>query len=284
MISMIKEPAFKEHFHVEVISPDAVYLLTESGHTVLTGRLFALLAPLLDGCHTVEAIIDQLEDQVTAAEVYYALMHMESKGYISEANTHRSKEVAAFWNLLGIDAGLAQSRLKRLRVACAAFGNIAVAPFASELATFNLQSGDTGQFGVVLTDDYLQEGLAAYNQAALASQRPWLLVKPVGTVIWIGPIFRPGKTGCWECLAHRLRGNRDIEEFLGQATGRTAPSPLPLAVLPFTKQAALSLAATETVKATVLGEQNPLEGCMVTLNLLSLETQRHILVRRPQCP
>src|SRR6266480_7873524 len=69
---------------------------------------------------------------------------------------------------------------------------------------------DTGQFGVALTDDYLQEALATYNQAALALQRPWLLVKPVGTINWIGPVFRPGKTGCWQCLAHRLRGNRDI--------------------------------------------------------------------------
>ncbi len=190
---MIKEPVFKEHFHVEVIPPDTVYLLTESGHTVLTGPLFALLAPLLDGYHTVEAIIDRLADQVTAAEVYYALMHMEDKGYINEANAPLSKEVAAFWNLIGIDARLAQSRLEHLCVACTAFGNVAVAPFASELATFNLQSGDTGQFGVALTDDYLQEALATYNQAALALQRPWLLVKPVGTINWIGPIFRPGK-------------------------------------------------------------------------------------------
>jgi hypothetical protein len=67
VISMIKEPAFKEHFHVAVIPPHAVYLLTERGHTVLTGRLFALLAPLLDGSHTVGAIIDALGDQVTAA-------------------------------------------------------------------------------------------------------------------------------------------------------------------------------------------------------------------------
>ncbi len=280
---MIKEPAFKEHFHVEVIPPDTVYLLTEIGHTVLTGRLFALLAPLLDGYHTVKAIIDRLADQVTAAEVYYALMHMESKGYINEANVSLSGEVAAFWNLLGIDARLAQRRLEHLCVACKAFGNVAVAPFASELATFNLRSADTGQFGVVLTDDYLHEALATYNQAALALQRPWLLVKPVGTIIWIGPVFRPGKTGCWQCLAHRLRGNRDIEEFLGQATGRTAPFPLPRAALPFTRQAALSLAAIETVKAIVLGEESPLEGCMVTMNLLSLETRLHILVRRPQC-
>lgn len=121
MISMIKEPAFKEHFHVAVIPPDAVYLLTERGHTVLTGRLFALLAPLLDGSHTVGAIIDALGDQVTAAEVYYALMHLEDKGYIRNANVPLSKEEAVFWNLLGIDAGLAKSRLERLCVVCTVY-------------------------------------------------------------------------------------------------------------------------------------------------------------------
>jgi hypothetical protein len=128
-------------------------------------------------------------------------MHMESKGYINEANVSLSGEVAAFWNLLGIDARLAQRRLEHICVACKAFGNGATAPFASELATFNLQSGDTGQFGVALTDDYLHEALATYNQAALVLQRPWLLVKPVGTIIWIGPVFRPGKT-CAGYLGH----------------------------------------------------------------------------------
>ena len=45
--------------------------------------------------------------------------------------------------------------------------------------------------------------LAELNAERLTARRPWLLVKPLGTTLWIGPVFRPGTTGCWECLAQR---------------------------------------------------------------------------------
>jgi ribosomal protein S12 methylthiotransferase accessory factor len=142
----------------------------------------------------------------------------------------------------------------------------------------------SGEFGVALTDDYLQDGLAEYNQTALELLRPWLLVKPVGAILWIGPVFRPGKTACWACMAHRLSGNRDIESFLQQRAGRTSPFALSQSTLPSSRQMGLSLAATETAKAIVLGETAPLQDCVLTLDLLSLELRRHAVVRRPQCP
>ena len=37
-----------------------------------------------------------------------------------------------------------------------------------------------------------------------------MLVKPVGAVVWVGLIFVPRQTGCWQCLAQRLRGNREV--------------------------------------------------------------------------
>jgi ribosomal protein S12 methylthiotransferase accessory factor len=278
---------FQDHFHVEVIPPNAVYLLSERGHTTLTGRLFVLLAPLLDGHHTVETITGRLANEATAAEIAYALSRLARKGYIRDADTASPASGAAFWTLLGLDVGQVRRHLETTSVTLSAYGDVEVEPFAAELAALQLRIGDDGAFGVVLTDDYLQEGLADYNQTALDLRRPWMLVKPLGAVLWIGPIFRPGTTACWECLAHRLSGNRDIEDFLQQRTGRTRPFVLSQATLPSSRQMAVSLAATETAKAIVLGERAPnapLEGCVLTLNLLSLELRRHTVVRRPQCP
>lgn len=31
---------------------------------------------------------------------------------------------------------------------------------------------------------------------------------------WSGPLFIPGETGCWECLAQRLKNNRNVEEYI----------------------------------------------------------------------
>jgi oxazoline/thiazoline synthase len=277
-------PKFQVHLHVEVVPPKAVYLLSERGHTTLTGRLFVLLAPLLDGQHTVETIIGSLANQASAAEISYALARLEHKGYIHDAAAGPAPAGAAFWASLGLDASQVRSRLERTRVSLAAFGAVSVDLFAAELSALQLQVSDSGDFGVALTDDYLQDGLAEYNQVALELQQPWMLVKPVGAILWIGPVFRPGTTACWACMAHRLSGNRDIESFLQQRAGRTSPFALSQATLPSSQHMALSLAAIETTRAVMLGENAPLHDCVLTLDLVSLELRRHTVVRRPQCP
>jgi ribosomal protein S12 methylthiotransferase accessory factor len=43
------------------------------------------------------------------------------------------------------------------------------------------------------------------------------------------------------------------------------------------------MAATEVFKWIVQGENKRLEGVLVTHDTLSLETQNHILIKRPQC-
>ena len=63
---------------------------------------------------------------------------------------------------------------------------------------------------VTLTDDHLRPGLAALNAAALATDRPWLLARPGGRQLWLGPLLRPGHGACWTCLAERLRTNRAV--------------------------------------------------------------------------
>jgi ribosomal protein S12 methylthiotransferase accessory factor len=81
-----------------------------------------------------------------------------------------------------------------------------------------------------LTDDYLQPELSHINKIALQKKQPWLLVKPLGGILWFGSIFTPGETGCWECLAHRLQGNREVETSILQqqrktGSGNTLTSP-----------------------------------------------------------
>ena len=302
----MSRPQFKPHFHIEVVEPETVYLLSEQGHFALSGRLYCQLAPLLNGRHTVNEIVNQLQGQVSIAAVYYALMLLKNKGYITEADDTLSPEVAAFWNLLNVDARVATSCLQETQVSVTAFGAVPTAPFISGLESLNIQvcnpksnspcpplpKGETkeerhnekSELAVVLTDDYLQLGLDTFNREALQAGRPWMLVKPVGGVIWIGPIFHPGKTGCWQCLAQRLRGNRQVETTIQQQKEISTPFSTSRSILPSTLQAGLNLAATEIAKWIVCADYDQLEGKLVTLDLVSLNLQRHTLVRRPQCP
>lgn len=282
---MIKKPKFKSYFHVEILEPDAVFLLSERNHFVLRGQLYCLLSPFLDGHHTVDEIIDLLQKQASIAKIYYALMLMEKKGYIVEADGPVPPSDAAFWNFLDTDTKVAAKKLAETSISVTSFGDVPADQCITTLQSLGIKVCPDGDLGVILTDDYLQPGLDDYNRKSLASQRPWILVKPVGAVIWIGPLFSPGKTGCWECLAERLRRNREVETYIQQQKKDTPGTfPTSLSGLPSTKQTALNMAATEIAKWIVLGENNQLEGRLITLDTLDLRMQTHTLVRRPQCP
>lgn len=279
---MLNQPKFKSCFHIEVVESVGVFLLSESDQVVLSGRLYEELAPLLSG-RTVEDIINLLQGKVSAAEVYYALMQLERKGYIVEADSILPTEVAAFWHSFNINSQQAAKRLQSTTVSVQTCGTVSREPFTSLLALLNIQVGNEGDIEVVLTDDYLQENLEACNQKALQLQRPWMIVKPVGKSLWIGPIFHPGKTGCWECLAQRLRDNRPVETFIQKRLNLLAPFPTSTPTLPTTLQTALNLAATELAKWIVTGENQQLVGQLITVNAQTWEKQSHVLVKRPQC-
>jgi oxazoline/thiazoline synthase len=281
---MLDKPTFKPAFHVEIADPEGVFLLSERNHFVLKGKLYCRLAPLIDGHHTTGDIVDKVAGEVTPAEVYYALRFMEKKGYVVEADGAVTSDQAAFWDTLGLNPPLTESRIKDATVSLARFGAAPVEPLASALAALDIPVREDGDFAVVLTDDYLQDGLDEFNVAALASGRPWLLVKPLGTILWIGPVFRPGESACWECLAQRLRSNRKVESYLQNKKKTATPFPVSRAAFPATVRAAAHLVAIEAVKWIARPEQRAPEGELVTLDLLTLETGKHAVVRRSQCP
>jgi ribosomal protein S12 methylthiotransferase accessory factor len=310
---MYNQPQFKPHFHVEIVEPNNVYLMSEQGHIALSGRIYVLLAPLLNGQHTVNEIVDRLKEHTSLFGIYHALTNLESQGYLTEA-ADIPDEVAAFWSLQGIDPSTAISKLQDTKVAVTALGAVKIEPFISALESLNIQaSGELlqnsaklpassfqsggnpkskiqnpksseGDFTVVVTDDYLQLGLDEINSQALRTQKPWMLVKPVGATIWIGPIFVPGQTGCWHCLAQRLKGNREVETAIGRQKGIATPFPTSRSILPTHLQIGLNLAAAEAAKWIVRGQNDRLEGKVLTLDLASLLMQDRVLVKRPQCP
>jgi ribosomal protein S12 methylthiotransferase accessory factor len=293
----MKKPQFKPHFCIEIVQPDAVYLLSEGSSTVLKGRLYCQLTPFLNGNYTVEEIISKLKGKVPITSIYYALQKLKSKGYITEAVGNLSPNIAAFWSLLNMDLQSCFNHLQETVVSVASFGGIPTDPLIVALESVGIQVRDSKSeiqefkksLTVVLTNDYLQPDLEQFNQAALEANRPWVLVKPVGVMLWLGPIFYPGRTGCWQCLAQRLYGNREVETAIQQQKGSFESIPTSRAILPSTLQIGLNLAATEVLKWIVLESADrtrsipTLEGKVLTFNLANLELQTHILTKRPQC-
>ena len=302
---MQNQPQFNPCYSIETIEPDKVFFLSEREAAWLKDRLSYSLAGLIDGDRNIDEIIDTIQrsllreqDQKSvevnnsffqeildvSIKAQYALFQMEQKGYILQEDSSLPSHLEIFCNHLNINPAIAHQRLQTTKVAVKALGSVVAEDLIAILEPLQIQVADEGDLTVVLTDDYLDPRLDEFNQKALKSQSPWILVKPLGTIVWIGPLFVPNKTGCWECLAQRLRENRPIEGFIHRQKQISSPLAPPLGFLASTVQTALGMVATEVFKWIVRGENQRLESNLIAYDTVTLETQNHHLVKRPQCP
>jgi ribosomal protein S12 methylthiotransferase accessory factor len=301
----MKKPQIQPHFRVEIIEPKNVYLLSEHSTHAFTGKLCCQLAPLLNGNYTTDEIITKLQGRVDNSQIDYALSCLQAKGYLTETVDELTKEAAAFWSLLNVEPQIAYHWLQKISVSLTGVGDVSTQPLIAALEELGIQSQQwkshpqesaANSLLVVFTDDYLQPDIAQINQIALKFNQPWLLAKPVGAIVWLGPIFYPGKTACWECLAQRLRGHRQVEASILRQQKKQNPSnsleclPSPRTGIPSTLRTALDLTTTEIAKWIVKqGARETtsfptLEGKIITFDHTTLDLQTHILTQRPQCP
>lgn len=285
---MFDKPKWRTHFHVEIIELKVVYLLSDLGNFALTGKSYVLLAPYLDGHHTIDRIVDELRGQIPTAVIYYSLILLESKGYITEAVDTNivSPEVEFFLSLLNVDIQFAFNRLKKTKVYVNSICEVPTSQFISAIESFNIsveQKSNLSNLTVVLVNNYLQPQLKTLNEEALRSNTIWMLLKPVGSIIWIGPIFIPGKTACWQCLAERLENNQEIQTLIQKIKPTTLPFLTSGSALPTSLNMAFELAAIEVAKWVALEEYEQLENGLITFDLLSLKAEHHFLIKRPQC-
>jgi oxazoline/thiazoline synthase len=278
---VIQRPAFKPYLRVEVVEGEGVYLFSEWENRVLSGTLNLAVAQLIDGERTVDDIVDALGAVATPAEVYYTLGRLESAGHIVESSNGLPRERAAAWHALGADPRDVESRLAATTVELAVFGPVPTAAVEGALVDIGVRVGAPGDVIVAITDDYLRDGLADLNRRALDTGTRWLVAKPVGAVIWVGPFFRPGVTACWECLASRLRSNREVESYVGRRNQSGDRGATSIAALPSTIATGLALCATELARRIAKPED---DATVHTFDLLGWHAETHTLIRRPQCP
>jgi ribosomal protein S12 methylthiotransferase accessory factor len=279
---MLSRPRFRPHFHVEVMPGEGVVLVSDTRHSLLRGRLYELVAPCLDG-RTSEDVCERLRAEVSPAQVYYALTQLERKGYLCEEEPALPSGQAALWSSQQVVPSLAVRRLAERPIVVAAFG-VEATPFRDLLASLSVRLADKRPADVVLVDGALRGELRELNAAALRDGQPWLLVKPVGRQVWVGPLFRPGKTGCWECLAQRLQANSPVVAYLHGRNGHAGAVVPDRAATPATLQVGWGLAANAVASWLVRGELPELEGKIQTLDLPTWRLQTHTLIRLPFCP
>jgi oxazoline/thiazoline synthase len=283
-VDAARRPRFKSSLQPVISRDDGLFLISEGRHAWLPDPLYPALARMLDGTHEVEAIFTSLAGRYPAEQVLEALDYLKAGGYLAEDVGVEPRQIAAFWEHLGVAASLARSRLAAKSVSIVPLGAADPAALENYLRASGVKIALEGDVAVLVTDDVLRPELRDWNARALVSRKPWLLVKPVGIETLLGPLFVPGETACWDCLAHRLRGHRSLEARIARRNGITGPLGPPPASIPSTLHAALAEAATEITRFIGTGGQSALRGRVVATSALTLERTQHSLVRRPQCP
>lgn len=280
---------FRRHLRAEVVAGEATYLLSERGVTALTGPHMEALAPLLDGTRDLPAVLREMPAGTTRAQIEAIVTRLIEAGLVTrwpQTLIDTDEQALAYWDTGGIDPAAAIANLASTRLALIAVGEMdsAAAMAALSAAGLTVATGPdhTADMSVVLCEDYLATDLADIDAAQRAAGQPWLLAKPGGATVWIGPVFQPSERGCWQCLAVRLGRHRHAEEYLQMTLGRSGPAPRSaVSVLPLTT-AAMHLIALEAVK-WIAGYRYGHQRSIWTFDSFDLRGRHHELRARPQC-
>lgn len=273
---------FAPNFSVYLLPPDAVCLYSEHRKFFLHGELYCALAARVGAGESRDAIATALSRDFPIDTIDEAFKRLLDRGFVTPQSA-ADGPAAAYWASLGLDPGAAAENLAKTRVRIHSLAASGASDLDAALREFGVRVVDTSaDLTIVLADDYLDDRLAEFNSERLAQGQDWLLAQPSGIFPLVGPIFSPGKSACWTCLADRMKWNRQVKAFLDRTQARcVAASPLRENVL---GRGAIGLAAVEIAKAVASGFRTDLRHHLVSLDLLGSTVARHYVPARPQCP
>jgi bacteriocin biosynthesis cyclodehydratase domain-containing protein len=289
-LAELNRPGLRRDLLLVRVEPDELYVLGEKRVWLWKAHPLIKLLPLLDGTRTLTQLLQETASDLSAFEVTYLLNELRDEGLVVDhtcAGRAGAQADILLWDALrGTMRGAADGP-GRSSVSLQVLGNPSSRDRLLEaLGEFAIPTADVQHCNlqVVLTDDYLRPELAEVNATALASARPWMICKLIGQTAWVGPIFRPGHTGCLVCLQHRLRLNRQVEDFVARRAGPSRHGTL-ASTHPAGARLA-SLIAAQEIALWLGGRTDHLEGRLLSVSsgVGRLKNAHHRLARRPQCP
>ncbi len=277
---LIDVPVLAPHLEFRPIEGRQVLLLSETFNTLLRRPIHCDLLPLLNGRRTHDEIVAALDGVHSASSIRRALAALASRGYVLSGEFTMERARAAYWSSLGASPRWAEHCLTTSQVAVSGDAG----HLARRLDAIGVAVGAADPtLSVVVCTDYLDAQHDAVNRSHIESGQPWVLVRPNGMLALFGPVFRPVEQGpCWACLAYRLRGHREVHEFLRNNAGDDAEFRT-VAAEPAVMEAVYGFAAAEIAKWLVLGKTAPLHDQAISLDVGQLTSDRHPTARRPQC-
>jgi len=277
-------PQFAPNFSVYVLPPDVVCLYSEDRKFFLHGELYCALASAIGrGGLSVRELVSELKQDFPSDKIQEALKRLVDRRYVVPASRSAAGTVAAYWASLGLSLETAERNLQKCRVRIQSIDVQGARELSIALGGLGVRLVKRSpDLTVTLVSDYLEGRLAELNRLHLSDHTPWLLVQPSGIFPLVGPVFNPGKSACWTCLADRMKRNREVKALLDRRQARCVASS-PLAGHTF-GQNAIQLAAVEIARAIATDFRTELCDHIISLDLLGSTIVKHYVAARPQCP
>jgi oxazoline/thiazoline synthase len=274
---------FAPNFTIYVLPPNVVCLYSEDRKFFLHGELYCALAPAIAAGQNVRELVRELEQNFPADKIYEALQRLRDRRFVVPKSRSSEGITAAYWASLGLSPEIVDKNLQKARVRIQSLDVRGGEELKTVLNGLGVRvTKRSADLTVTLVNDYLEERLAELNQQHLSDQTPWLLVQPSGIFPLVGPVFRPGKSACWSCLAERMKRNREVKAFLDRK------QTIPLVASPLARdtfgESGIQLAAVEIAKAIAADFRTELRDHIISLDLLGSTIMKHYVAARPQCP
>ncbi len=277
----VELPALAPHLQFRDIGEQQTLLVSESFNTLLHGKLYRELLPLVDGRRPRDEIVAALAGAHAATDVLGAIFSLSARGYVVSAEHGMDPRRAAYWSSLGASPRWVERRLAGARIAVEGDDGRLTRRLEASGARVGAA---TPKLTVIVCEDYLEARLAEVNRRQLEARAPWTLARPRGIEALFGPVFRAdGQGPCRDCLAYRLRSHQEVHNFLRSVAGEEAAFK-PLAAEPTVLEALYGLIAAEVVKWLVLDESAPIHEQAIAMNVGTFASSNHRVTRRPQCP
>jgi bacteriocin biosynthesis cyclodehydratase domain-containing protein len=251
-------PRWQDALAIIPIDARSVLLHGETGSRVLRGAVVAAVAPLIDGRRSVAQIGALLPGPLGPLALDYVLEALQRAGHLRDeappAATHS--------------------------VALTVIGPVADVTVARALEAAGLRVVATAcGLEIVACADLLDPRVAQHLRGRPPGQA--VLLAQLGRArSLIGPLLDASAGPCLDCLSHALAWNRPLHRFVLHRLGRDlSPPTQPDATDAPTASALLAQVAQDAAR----GERG-FRAAVLAFDAQTLETGRHTVRRRPQCP
>jgi oxazoline/thiazoline synthase len=274
---------FAPNFSVYVLPNDVVCLYSDHRKFFLHGQLYAALAITINTGKRFGQIIRELSRKFPPDKIGEAVNRLIERRYLVRKRNSSAGVAAAYWANLGLAPDVAEQNLRKCRVRIQAINVKGAKELAAALRKLGVRVvKGAADLTVTIVNDYFEGELAALNRKHLSDHSAWLLIQPSGIFPLVGPVFRPGQSGCSACLADRMKRNREVKAMLERKQARRiVVSPLAQDTL---GQAGIEFGALEIAKAIATGFRTDLCDHILSLDLLGSAIAKHYVAARPQCP